>query len=152
SGLPRKARHAKGGATQPVNIKADQLVYFNLGREAAYEGHVWMHSDGINLSAERLHVYFSPDPARQTFEIGRVVADGHVRISQPPGRRAQADHAEYVAKSGEIVLTEGPAMAYDAQQGLITGDRLTFSMHDDSLSAEGGKKSQTFSKRRIIHQ
>jgi len=139
------------GVTQPVTIKADHLVYFNLGREAVYQGHVLMQSKDGTLRSDRLRVYFYSPSGQQKPEVERSVADGNVRVVQPLGRRAQADHAEYFAAAGKIVLTGGPPIIYDEQQGFLTGDRLTFFMHDASLSADGGKKSQTLSKRRI-HQ
>ena len=148
----RKAAQTSRSVTQPVTIRADRLVYFNLGREAIYQGHVLMQSQKTTLRANRLHVYFSLASSNKEPQIERALADGSVRVVQPPGRRAQGEHAEYFAAASKIVLTGGPPMIYDEHQGFLTGDRLTFFMHDASLSADGGKKSQTLSMHRILQR
>ncbi len=148
------ATHTQGEpeGTQPVTIRADRLVYLNLGREAVYQGHVQMESGVTTVWSPRLEVYFSQTSGTSEEEIERAVATGGVQITQEPGRHGHGERAEYIAKAGEIILTGGPPVVYDEQQGYITGERLTFFMHDASLLANGGKKSQTLSKRRIQQQ
>ncbi|MGH9376151.1 MAG: LptA/OstA family protein [Terriglobia bacterium] len=147
---PAQSNHRTGQANhpaQPVTIRADRLIYFNLDREAVYQGGVIMRSRGATLRADRLRVYLSSASGRMKPEVERAVADGHIRVFQPGGRQAQGEHAEYSAAGGRFVLTGGPPIIYDPNQGFLTGDRLTFYLHDASLSADGGKKSQTLSKR-----
>jgi len=82
-------------------------------------------------------------------ELERAVADGHVKVTQP-GRRAAGDHAEYFTAGGRILLTGGPPFLYDAEKGTTTGQRLTFYIHDDRLLVDGGDKSPTISRHRIV--
>lgn len=148
--------HAKQtGVSQPVTISADRLDYFNFGREAVYEGNVRMVSATTTFRSDRLEVYFSTTPGASgsaSPEIERAIALGKVQITQPPGRRATGQRAEYFAAAGKIVLTGGPPAVYDRQQGYLTGKRLTFFIHDVSLFADGGNKAQTVSRRRILKQ
>ncbi len=133
---------------QELTVRAEHLVYANLRREAIYTGHVIMRSPEASIRADRLRVYLTSNPrGPKPAEVDRAVADGNVSIFQTTGRQAWGQHAEYSMAGGQLVLTGGPPAAYDPSQGFVTGDRLTFSLHDASLSADGGKKSQTLSKR-----
>lgn len=152
TGTSSHASKASQRAAQPVLISADRLIYFNLGREAVYQGHVQMKSEDTIFHADRMQIYFSKSSPATEPEVERAVASGHVQIVQLPGRHASGEHAEYFASAGKIVLTGGPPFVYDPQQGFLTGQRLTFFIHDASLFADGGKKSQTLSKRRILQQ
>ena len=78
----------------------------------------------------------------------RAVADGHVLVVEP-GRRATGEHAEYDAGPGKIQVTGGPPALYDEQKGFVTGERLTFFVHDDRLLVDGGDKSPTLSQHRV---
>ncbi|MGH9325846.1 MAG: LptA/OstA family protein [Terriglobia bacterium] len=138
--------------TQPVSIHANRLVYLNLGREAVYQGHVRMSSGSTTIQCQRLKVYFSKASGAAGAEVERAVATGGVEIAQLPDRRGHAERAEYFGTPGKVVLTGGSPVIYDAQHGLLTGNRLTFFIHDASLFADGGKKSQTLSKRHIPPQ
>lgn len=142
----------KETANQPVTIHADRLIYLNLGREAIYQGHVRMETQNTTLHANRLQVYLSQPLQGKDPEVEKAIAEGEVRVTQLTGRHAQGERAEYFAKAGKIVLTGGPPVIYDEQQGFLTGERLTFFIHDASLFADGGGKSQTLSKRRIPRQ
>ncbi|MGH9439082.1 MAG: LptA/OstA family protein, partial [Terriglobia bacterium] len=138
---------------QPVTISADHLDYFNARREAVYAGNVRMVSANTTFESDRLEVYFSAALGTRGSgnpEIERAIAQGNVRVTQPPGRRATGQRAEYEASAGKIVLTGGPPAVYDQQHGYLTGKRLTFFIHDASLLADGGNKAQTESRRRIL--
>jgi hypothetical protein len=50
------------------------------------------------------------------------------------------------------VLTGGPPVIYDAKQGYLTAQRLTFFTHDASLIADGGRKTPTLSRYRVSQQ
>ncbi|MGH9396045.1 MAG: LptA/OstA family protein [Terriglobia bacterium] len=154
-GVQPHGRPAPKGASQPVTIRADRLDYFDLRREAVYEGNVRMASANTTFQSNRLEVYFSKPSGVSgsgSPEIERAIAEGNVLVTQPPGRRAMGQHAEYFAAAGKIVLTGGPPVVYDQQQGYLSGKRLTFFIRDASLLADGENKSQTVSKRRILKQ
>ncbi len=139
---------AAGGPVRPATIRADRLEYFDLERKARYEGHVRLNSGDATLVADRLDVYFSRSGAAGPSAIERAVADGHVVVTQPE-RRATGEHAEYLAAAGKVVLTGGPPTLSDTDRGFITGQSLTFFLHDDSLIVEGGAQSPTISQHRV---
>lgn len=150
---PSHTTGAHGGATpaapEPVTIRAQRLMYSNSHRTATYQGGVEMRSGTTSVQCRQLTAYLSS--AAQP-ELERAVATGNVRLVQLPGRRGRGERAEYFAQGGKIVLTGGPPVVYDEQQGLLTGQELTFYIHDASLFANGGKASQTLSKRRVPSQ
>jgi lipopolysaccharide export system protein LptA len=133
---------------RPVVICADRLEYLDAGRRASYRGNVRLQAEMTTLEADGLDVYFSSAASVEQAELERAVAEGHVHVVQP-SRRATGNHAEYFAREGKILLSGGPPTLYDAEKGFITGQRLTFHIHDDRLQADGGDESPTVSKHRI---
>ena len=153
SGIAASKDSAHGGketlvATQPVTIRADRLEYLDLGRTAAYRGHVRMDHAGATLEAERLDAYFSKSTPGQPSELERAVATGSVNIVEP-GRRGAGDRAEYFAAEGKIELSGGPPTLYDTEKGFTTGRILTFFTGSDTLQVDGGKGSRALSKHRV---
>lgn len=134
----------------PVTIRADKLTYLDRSREAIYEGSVRMMASNTAFRSRRLEVFFSGAPGAGNPQIDRAVAEGGVSIAQGSGRRATGVRAEFTASSGTIVLTGGPPAVYDQNEGYLTGKRLTFSIRDASLFADGGNNSQSLARRRVI--
>jgi len=95
-----------------------------------------------------MDVYFSSAASVEQTELERAVAEGHVSVVQPT-RRAKGNRAEYFAREGRILLSGGPPTLYDAEKGFVTGQRLTFHIHDDTLRVDGGDESPTLSRHRI---
>ena len=107
----------------------------------------------MTLKGDRVDVYFSslptgPQKPAGPAQIERAVATGHVAVTQP-ARRATGERVEYLAGPGKIVMTGGPPVLYDEQNGFTTGQSLTFFIRDDSLLVDGGDKSSTLSKRHL---
>lgn len=151
----KPARETKGGkagpparGNSPVIIRADHLDYLDEGQKASYRGNVILQTEDTTLRANHMDVIFSRAGLAGPSEVDRAVADGRVSVVQP-GRRASGEHAEYTAQDGKIVVTGGQPSLYDAEKGFITGQRLTFFIHDDSLSVDGGDKSPTVSRHRV---
>jgi lipopolysaccharide export system protein LptA len=133
---------------RPVTIRADRLEYIDRGRRARYDGNVELQTENTTLQADRLDVYFKSSDTVESSDIERAVADGHVTVAEP-GRRAKGEHAEYFAAAGKIMMTGGRPSIYDEEKGWTTGQRLTFFIHDDSLSVDGGGDSPALSKHRV---
>ena len=144
SSTPRSSRQA----TRPLTIRADHLEFFDEGRKADYRGNIELQTESTTLRSDRMEVYFSRVFNGGSSKVERVVANGQVRVTQPQ-RRATGDHVDYEAASGKIVMTGGPPSLYDEEKGFTTGQSLTFFIHDDRLSVDGGEKFPTLSKRRI---
>ena len=100
------------------------------------------------LKADRMDVYFSRFRSQQELQVDKVVADGHVILTEP-GRHATGEHGQYFAELGKVILQGGPPVLYDEQTGSTTGQSLTFFIHDDRLFVDGGDQSPALSKRRI---
>ncbi|MDE3179433.1 MAG: hypothetical protein KGM47_07190, partial [Acidobacteriota bacterium] len=142
------ARTGPGALPQTVTVRATKLQYSGLDHKAVYEGNVQMVSGATTFRSDRLEIYLTSASANP--ELERAVANGNVRLTQRPARRATGQHADYDAAAGRIVLTGGPPAIYDPDRGYLTGKRLTFFIRDASLFADGGKRAQTISKRRIM--
>ncbi|MEJ2009318.1 MAG: LptA/OstA family protein [Acidobacteriota bacterium] len=129
-------------------MRADRLDYFDAGRKARYSGHVELDTEGTRIEAERLDVYFSPGSKQADSEVERAVAEGHVIVIQPM-RYAKGEHAVYDARPGTVVMTGGPPTVYDAEKGFMSGQRLTFYIHNDRLLVDGNANLPTVSKHRV---
>jgi LPS export ABC transporter protein LptC/lipopolysaccharide transport protein LptA len=138
------ARHE----TRPLTVRADFLEAFDEGSKAAYRGHVKLQTGATTMEGDKMDVYFSRIGTNQDSEVDRANADGHVVVVQP-GRRATAEHGEYSAGTGKIVLTGGPPSIRDDKKGFTTGQRLTLFVHDDRLLVEGGDGTPSLSQHRV---
>ncbi|MGO9269847.1 MAG: LPS export ABC transporter periplasmic protein LptC [Terriglobia bacterium] len=151
SAASNERAHSK---TAAVGIRADSLTYFDENQKASYRGHVELRTEQTTLKAGKMDVYFTRtgrgkgEPGNEGSEVDYVLADDHVTVVEP-GRRATGNHCEYLAAPGKVTLTGGPPTVYDEQQGLTTGQRLTFFVHDDSLYVDGGDQSPTISKHHV---
>ncbi|HET7100641.1 MAG TPA: LptA/OstA family protein, partial [Terriglobia bacterium] len=130
---------------RPVTIRADRLDYMDAGQKARYEGNVELSTEDTRIDADRLDVYFSSGRKQADSEVERAVAEGHVKIVQPM-RYAKGENAVYDAQTGKIVMTGGPPAVYDTEKGSMTGQRLTFYIHNDRLLVEGNANSPVISR------
>jgi lipopolysaccharide export system protein LptA len=135
-------------SARPVTIRADRLEYADEGRRGSYRGNVELRTETSTLRADRLDVYFISKTTGAPSELDRAVADGHVKVMQT-ARTVTAEHAEYFAGAGKILMTGGPPAIYDASEGFTTGRSLTLFLHDDTIFVDGGAKSPTLSKHRL---
>ena len=133
---------------RPLTVRADRLDYFDVGRQARYAGHVELDTEDTKIEADRLDVYFSSGKKQADSEVERAVAEGHVKIVQPM-RYAKGENAVYNAQTGMVVMTGGPPIVYDTEKGSMTGQRLTFYIHNDRLLVDGSAQSPAVSKHRV---
>jgi lipopolysaccharide export system protein LptA len=147
AGMPPSTGTARR-ETRPLTVRADFLEAFDGGSKATYRGHVKLQTGLTTMEGDRMNVYFSRIGTNQDSEVDRANADGHVVVVQP-GRRATAEHGEYSAGTGQIVLTGGPPNIRDDKKGFTTGRRLTLFVHDDRLLVEGGDGTPSLSQHRV---
>jgi lipopolysaccharide export system protein LptA len=133
---------------RPLTIRADRLEYLDSGRKARYDGNVELSTEDTRIDADRLDVYFSSGRKQEDSEVERAVAEGHVKIVQPM-RYAKGENAVYDARTGKVVMTGGPPTVYDTEKGSMTGQRLTFYIHDDRLLVDGNANSPVISRHRV---
>jgi lipopolysaccharide export system protein LptA len=138
----------RSSGPSPVTIRADRLDYFDAGRRARYSGNVELDTEDSRIEADRLDVYFASGKMQEDSELERAVAEGHVKIVQPM-RYAKGENAVYDATTGRVVMTGGPPTVFDAEKGSMTGQRLTFDIHDDRLLVDGSAKAPAVSKHRV---
>ncbi|HET9179705.1 MAG TPA: LptA/OstA family protein [Terriglobia bacterium] len=145
-----KADAQKGAASglRPVTIGADRLDYFDEGRKARYAGNVEFDTEDTRIQSDRLDVHFSAGKTPADSEVDNAEAEGHVKIVQPM-RYAKGENAVYDAQTGKVVMTGGPPTVYDTEKGTITGQRLTFYIHNDRLLVDGSANSPAISKHRV---
>ena len=107
-----------------------------------------MDTADTRIQADLLDIYFSSGMKKGDSEVERAVAEGHVKIVQPM-RYAKGENAAYDAQTGKVVMTGGPPTVYDTEKGAITGQRLTFYIHDDRLLVDGSANSPAISRHRV---
>ena len=133
---------------QPLTVRADRLDYFDEGRKARYAGNVELVTEDTRIHADRLDLYFTPGKNQADSEVERAVAEGHVKIEQPM-RYAKGENAVYDARTGKVVMTGGPPTVYDTEKGSMTGQRLTFFIHNDRLLVDGNANAPAISRHRV---
>ncbi len=149
---PAPAKASRGTADQagprPLTVRADRLDYLDAGKKARYSGNVELDTEDTKIEADRLDIYFSSGKKQADSEVERAVAEGHVKIVQPM-RYAMGENAVYDAQTGMVVMTGGPPTVHDTEKGSMTGQRLTFNIHDDRLLVDGSSNAPAVSRHRV---
>ncbi len=113
-------------------VTADHLTLDRESHQATFSGHVQADSDDFELEASKMNLHFSgPDLA----ELVRMVALDDVRMVEEE-RRALGDKAVYAPAEGTVTITGETAQVIDSKQGKAIGNRLTFTLGDDTLLIE----------------
>jgi lipopolysaccharide export system protein LptA len=152
------------GKQTPVHIVSDHLTYYDNERRAHFTGTVVAKSEDAILTSDQSDVFWLPQgsgtssqteaPATNgnqpagTNKIDKIVADGHVVITQPK-RRGIGTHLTYTASDDRFVLVGNPPSIFDAEHGKVTGDSLTFYKRDDRVLVEGKANSPAFTESRV---
>ncbi len=139
----------KNGKTTPINVTGGKLTYNDADRQAHFEGGVTMKGGDTTVTAERLDIYLRSrnGPSSAPSQLEKAVASVRV-VVQSQGRRATGESLTYTSSDAKFVLTGGPPSIFDAEQGKITGDSLTFFQHDDRVLVES-KGSPTVTRTRV---
>lgn len=149
-----KTATKKGQPQNSAQVRSQTLLYSDKDRRADFHGAVTLEqADGV-VHADDGQVFLKPeqaakkggvqeDSARQTSQIERIVAQGHVVFTQP-GRKGEGEKLVYTADDGRYVLTGAPdalPRLWDSMHGTTTGAALLFNTQDDSVEVSGGKSS-----------
>jgi lipopolysaccharide export system protein LptA len=142
------------GKVTPLNVIAKQLTYTDVLRKARFEGGVVLKGADLTVQADHADVFLltrgqkaGPGSASQ---VERLVAEGHVEISQPE-RNARGDTLTYLPAEGKFVLTGGPPSIFDAEHGSISGDSLTFYRTGAKVVVGSSGTSRTVTQTRVSH-
>jgi lipopolysaccharide export system protein LptA len=145
----------KTGKQSPIDVTASKLTYTDSDRKARFEGKVVAKGQDGTLKADRIDVFVRPidsgTPANsQASQIDKMDARGRVHLEQPT-RKGDGEHLLYTAADGKFVMTGrpgNPPSIFDAEQGTVTGDSLTFFSRDDRVLV-GSNQAHTASQTRV---
>jgi lipopolysaccharide export system protein LptA len=155
----------KNGKVTPVHITSARLKYVDAERMIFLDGGVTAKTADATMTGEQMTVFLRPRSQTQLVtgsqpgtglatpgQLDHIVAENSVVITQPT-RKATGDRLVYTAADDKFVLTGGmgrelPSI-FDAEQGKITGDSLTFYRHDDRVLVEGKETSPTVTRTHV---
>jgi lipopolysaccharide export system protein LptA len=135
-----------------VRVHSQTLVYSDADRRADFRGSVTAEDPNGIIHADQAQVYLAParnaragsaSPEPTQSQLDRIVAIGHVVITQP-GRRGSGEKLIYTADDGKYILTGAPGdppRIADQSKGTTTGATLIFNSQDDSVVVSGGQSS-----------
>jgi len=141
------------GKVTPVNVTGTQLHYTDALRQARFEGGVVLKAADLTVQADHADVFLLPrgqKGAGSASQVERLVAQGHVEITQPD-RTARGDTLTYLPAEGKFVLTGGPPSIFDAEHGAISGDSLTFYNRNARVVVGSSGSSRTVTQTRVGH-
>jgi lipopolysaccharide export system protein LptA len=113
--------HAATGLrnSQPIQIKANELVTDSASRTATFVGKVSARQGDITIYSDKLVILYSVADK----DVEKVEAFGSVRIVQGSSL-AEAEHAVYDNAAGKIVLDGNPKVVQG--ENTITGKLITY--------------------------
>ena len=141
------------GQSGPLTILSGGLSYLDSdGRVHFGEGVVGHVADSV-MTADQMDAYRQGpgDAGNQpggTPKIDRIVAQGHVVITQP-GRKATGERLTYTSSDDKFVMSGGIPSIFDAERGKITGVSLTFFRHDARVLVEGSSASPAVTQTQV---
>lgn len=131
----------KTGKQSPIDVTSNKLTYTDSDRKARFDGRVLAKSQDGTVKADRIDVFLRPAgssavaPNGQASQLDKMDALGHVHLEQPT-RKGEGEHLLYTDSDGKFVLTGQPGKMpsiFDAEQGTVTGNSLTFFSRDDRV-------------------
>ena len=152
----------KTGKAMPVTITSAHLTYTDSEKKAFFEGGVTARGADSNgayekMTAQEMSVFMLAQGQSRVAgsasalggaQVEKIIAEDGVVLTQPK-RRAIGDQLVYTATDDKFVLTGGPPSIFDAEQGKITGDSLTFFRHDDRVLVEGRDTSPAVTRTQV---
>lgn len=135
-----------------TRITADKLTYQAEKRQVVFEGNVHVNRPDFDLRAARLTVYMKPAKTQKnsasgsapaglaTGDVDRLVAQGHVVMTEPEGRSGTSDKATYTVDTG-VLLMEGSPRLTDGEN-TITGETIRYYTQENRSEVIGGSKKR----------
>ena len=141
----------KDAESIPIRVLADRLSYVDAERRAVFSGKVEARSADMTTFADNVQLFLLPPGAQGGNQLDRMIAQGDVRMQQPT-RKASGNRLLYSAQEGKLVMTgtkTNRPTILDAEKGQVTGDSLTFYIHDDRVLIDSKESSPTVIQTRI---
>jgi lipopolysaccharide transport protein LptA len=107
---------------EPTVVTSDKLDVDYAKGVGTFTGNVLAVDPRITVRADKVVATFTAG-TNTARTIQSLVADGGVVLSQE-NRKATADHAEYDATEGRVILTGQPKV--ESADGVVTGGKITF--------------------------
>jgi lipopolysaccharide export system protein LptA len=147
-----------GDKITPVNVTSARLTYEDLQRRARFEGGVVLRSAARTMRSRMADVFLTPTntdsgaPATdRATKVERMEAFGQVHLEEP-GRIGDGERLVYTAADQKSVLTgtpETPPSIFDAEQGKVTGDSLTFYNTGDRVLVSSDSNSRAITRTHV---
>jgi lipopolysaccharide export system protein LptA len=119
-------------------VHAPDLVYTEETRVAVYKGGVLLQRPDLRVSGQQIQAFLNDADADSS--LNKTVSDGAVRIvstAKQKNRTGIAEHCEYYADDGKVVLSGGTPELIDPKVARTKGDQLTWWANDDRLLING---------------
>ena len=152
----------KKGKVTPVSVMGGKLVYSDGDRKAHFDGGIRLTTGEMTMAADHADVFLKPRGVRSSAadgskdsasQIDRIEAEGKIVLQeQNPVRKVTGSRLVYTADEGKFVMTGEPGKSpsiFDAERGDLTGDSLTFYIHDDRVQVGSGENSRIVTRTRI---
>jgi lipopolysaccharide export system protein LptA len=139
----------KKKAKSPVftNVRAPEMTYDDKTRLAHYKGGAVLTRGGMTVNAQEIRAWLKEG---EDSSLDHAFADGDVKIHQVAPERIRdgvAEHSEYYATEGRIVLSGGQPEFTDSVQGKSTrGTKITYFTNNERLLVEGEEKTPVRSR------
>lgn len=131
----------------PVFASADSMFYSDPDRTIKYEGNVDIKQGTDRLTSSVADVYLS----KENNEMEKTVAQRNVVLTQP-NRKGTGDWVEYTTANEVAILKGNPARVEDVEQGNTEGSRLTLSVRDGKVAADGARGPLSPGRVRSTHK
>jgi lipopolysaccharide export system protein LptA len=150
-----RTAEGKPAAPSVIRVRGGYLKYSDAERKAlmqdgalgsviAETGTATSVSDQVELTLLPPGNHAGKDGGQS--QVDRMTANGHVVLTSG-GRRGTGEQLVYTGETGDYVLTGtsgAPPKMNDPARGTVTGEVLTFSSRDNSVTVEsGGRKTTT---------
>ncbi|MSQ00489.1 MAG: hypothetical protein EXR71_01185 [Myxococcales bacterium] len=120
---------ARIGGGADLHIDAPRSSWDLKKHVARFDGGVLVTRGPVVLRCDRLDVTYADGGT-----LDMVVATGNIKVEHGV-RRAAADRAELIGKTGRITLTGNPRLSEDAST--LVGERIVLWLDDDKADCEG---------------
>jgi lipopolysaccharide export system protein LptA len=133
-------------ADEQIQIVADKLITNNTEKFAEFVGDVQASQGNLEITSERLRIYYQDDPDPNEGQTGsqesikRVVASGNVQVTSEK-YKAQADQVEYDLDSQVFVLI-GENSTVTSGKNVLTGSKITVSRKNGQIKVESGPQKR----------
>ncbi|MBI1750836.1 MAG: hypothetical protein HY234_05730 [Acidobacteria bacterium] len=146
--LPQAPNPAAGVAQRNIwRARAAHMTYWSSEGRVRMEGDASAQSSVGHIQSRTLELYLT-SANNGPKQLSKALATGGVTVQQR-GRRGTAEHAEYLADEGKIVLSGGRPTLYDSILGTTSGRQLTFFLADDKILVDSEEGSRTLSRHRV---